>query len=122
MAKKSAKTDRQAVIDQIRSKQKRGERRSGLMIVGVAVSAIPAALLMSRFGRKRCFLASAVSASGAGLLAAYAISIEAFWLFCAATFLIGSNNDFDELKNSTNKSPAQKPEGWGKLIFFALDE
>ena len=37
MAKKSAKTDRQAVIDQIRSKQKRGERRSGVMIVGVAV-------------------------------------------------------------------------------------
>ena len=64
------------------------------MIVGVAVSAIPAALLMSRFGRKRCFLASAVSATGAGLLAAYAISIEAFWLFCAATFLIGSNNAF----------------------------
>ena len=38
MANKSAKTDRQAVIDQIRKKQKRGERRSGFMIVGVAVA------------------------------------------------------------------------------------
>ena len=30
------------------------------MIVGVAISTIPAALLMGRFGRKRCFLASAL--------------------------------------------------------------
>jgi MFS family permease len=64
------------------------------MIVGVAISTIPAALLMGRFGRKRCFLASALSASGACLLAAYAISVEGFWLFCCATFLIGSNNAF----------------------------
>ena len=32
---KTAKTDRQAVIDQIRNKQKGAERRRGLMIVGV---------------------------------------------------------------------------------------
>ncbi len=37
MAKKPAKSDRQAVIDQIRKKQKGGERRRGLMIVGVCV-------------------------------------------------------------------------------------
>ncbi|MFC4784145.1 DUF3105 domain-containing protein [Nocardioides sp. MAHUQ-72] len=37
MAKKPAKSDRQAVIDQIRKKQKGGERRRGLAIVGVCV-------------------------------------------------------------------------------------
>ena len=37
MAKKPAKSDRQAVIDSIRSKQKGDERRRGLMIVGVCV-------------------------------------------------------------------------------------
>jgi hypothetical protein len=35
VAKKPAKSDRQAVIDQIRKKQKGGERRRGFMIVGV---------------------------------------------------------------------------------------
>ena len=35
MAKKPAKTDRQAVIDQLRKKQRGGERRRGFMIVGV---------------------------------------------------------------------------------------
>ena len=34
---KTAKTDRQAKIDQIRSKQKGDERRRGFMIVGVCV-------------------------------------------------------------------------------------
>ena len=64
------------------------------MIIVTALSTIPAAMLMSRFGRKRGFMASALSACGAGLLAAYAISASTFWLFCCATFLIGSNNAF----------------------------
>jgi predicted MFS family arabinose efflux permease len=65
-----------------------------VMICGTALSAIPAAMLMSRFGRKRGFMGSALSATLAGILAAYAISIEHFWLFCLATFLVGSNNAF----------------------------
>jgi predicted MFS family arabinose efflux permease len=64
------------------------------MICGTALSSIPAAMLMSRFGRKRGFMGSALSATLAGILAAYAISIEHFWLFCLATFLVGSNNAF----------------------------
>lgn len=38
MAKKSVKTDRQAVIDDIRKKQKGSERRRGLAIVGVCAT------------------------------------------------------------------------------------
>ncbi|MFT4852713.1 MAG: putative MFS family arabinose efflux permease [Candidatus Pseudothioglobus sp.] len=64
------------------------------MICGTALSSIPAAMLMSRFGRKRGFIGSAMSATLAGVLAAYAISIEHFWLFCLATLLVGSNNAF----------------------------
>ena len=37
MAKKPAKSDRQAVIDQIRKKQKSAEQRRGFAIVGVCV-------------------------------------------------------------------------------------
>lgn len=63
-------------------------------IVGVACTTIPAALFMSRFGRKKGFLLGSFYASGACLLAAFAISIGNFWLFCFAAFLIGSNNAF----------------------------
>ena len=38
MAKKPAKTERQAVIDQIRKGQKSGDRRRGFLIVGVCVT------------------------------------------------------------------------------------
>ena len=37
MAKKPAKSDRQAVIDQIRKQQKGADRKRGLAIVGVCV-------------------------------------------------------------------------------------
>jgi len=49
---------------------------------------------MSRVGRKRGFLIGASYAIGAGLLAAYAISIAHFYLFCIATFFLGSHNAF----------------------------
>lgn len=65
-----------------------------LMIVGLALSAIPAALLMQRFGRKSGFMASALLATLACLLAAYAIGQEDFLLYCLATFLIGVNGAF----------------------------
>jgi MFS family permease len=65
-----------------------------LMIVGTASTTIPAALLMSRFGRKFGFMFAASYSALAGLLAALAINIESFTLFCLATFLVGSHNAF----------------------------
>ena len=64
------------------------------MIIGTAVTTIPAALLMSRIGRKNGFMLSALAATLAGVLAAYAISQSNFWLFCASTMIIGGNNAF----------------------------
>ena len=64
------------------------------MIIGTAITTIPAALLMSRIGRKNGFMLSALAASLAGVLAAYAISESNFWLFCASTMIIGGNNAF----------------------------
>ena len=64
------------------------------MIIGTAITTIPAALIMSRIGRKNGFMLSALAASLAGVLAAYAISEANFWLFCAATMIIGGNNAF----------------------------
>src|SRR5512143_2924207 len=57
-----------------------------LVTVGVALSTIPAALLMSRIGRRKGFAAAAGLASLASLLAAYAVQQRSFTLFCLATF------------------------------------
>lgn len=65
-----------------------------LMIIGTASTTIPAALFMERFGRRTGFLLGAGYACAAGFLAAFAIYIGNFWLFCTATFLVGSNNAF----------------------------
>jgi MFS family permease len=64
------------------------------MIVGTASTTIPAALLMGKFGRKFGFMFAASYSALAGLLAALAINIESFALFCLATFLVGSHNAF----------------------------
>jgi MFS family permease len=65
-----------------------------LMVVGLAAFTVPAALLMQRFGRRRGFAVSAALAALATLGAAGAVAIESFWLFCAATFVIGAQGAF----------------------------
>jgi MFS family permease len=63
-----------------------------LLIAGLAASVVPAGALIQRFGRHRVFAVSALQAALGCVLAGYAISTGRFWLFCVATFLLGSNN------------------------------
>jgi predicted MFS family arabinose efflux permease len=63
-------------------------------VLGVALATAPAALAMARFGRKRVFMAGAVLASFGCLLASIAIGTAAFWLYCLANLMIGSNLAF----------------------------
>lgn len=65
-----------------------------IMIVGTALTTVPAALFMQRFGRKTGFMVSACCACAAGVLAAFSIRESNFWLFCVATLLVGSNVAF----------------------------
>ncbi|MCD6060782.1 MAG: transporter [Moraxellaceae bacterium] len=65
-----------------------------LMMVATAATTIPAALLMQRIGRKAGFLLGTALGVGAGLLAATAISVHSFWLFVAASMLMGSYQGF----------------------------
>jgi len=65
-----------------------------LMVVGVAVSTIPAALLMRKIGRRYGFMIGAGIAGIACLLAAYALIAESFALFCLSALLIGTNSAF----------------------------
>ncbi|MCI0518967.1 MAG: MFS transporter [Chloroflexi bacterium] len=65
-----------------------------LMVVGVALAAIPAALIMRRFGRRNGFTLSAITAAAAALLSAYAIARGDFALFCLGAVFIGTNSAF----------------------------
>ena len=65
-----------------------------LTVVGLALFSIPASMIMRRVGRKRGFMGASLVACLAALLAAYAISISDFFLFCLAAFFIGSNSAF----------------------------
>jgi predicted MFS family arabinose efflux permease len=67
---------------------------ASIMVIGVALATIPAALLTRRIGRRRGFIAAAALAGMAALLATYAVAASSFGLFCVATLLIGVNGAF----------------------------
>jgi len=67
-----------------------------LTVVGLAVTAIPAALLMERIGRRNAFVASAALAALAALAVAWAVMQASFALLCAATLVLGANLAFQQ--------------------------
>ena len=60
-------------------------------VLGLALSSVPAALIMRRFGRQAGFVASAVVAAATASAAALAIQLASFALLCAAAFVLGAN-------------------------------
>ncbi len=66
----------------------------GLMVIGVAASTAPAALLMKRIGRRRGFVSASALGCLAAVLAALSIGRASFPLFCLATALLGANGAF----------------------------
>ena len=67
-----------------------------LMVIGIALTTIPASLIMQKIGRRRGFAMAAAVATGAALLAAWALTINNFVVFCMATFTIGSTLAFSQ--------------------------
>ena len=65
-----------------------------LSVLGVALTSIPASLLMQRIGRKPAFIGSAVMATVAALLCALSVANGAFVGLCVAGFLLGANMAF----------------------------
>lgn len=61
-----------------------------LAIVGLALNTLPASFLMSRFGRKTIFLLYAIVGICSALLAAYAMVINSFLVFCLASLGVGA--------------------------------
>ncbi|MEO1397336.1 MAG: MFS transporter [Pseudomonadota bacterium] len=64
--------------------------------IGVALAAVPAAMLMARIGRRLGFVTGAVMGMFGMLLASYAIVQGDFWLFCAGMMLNGLSGSFTQ--------------------------
>ncbi len=62
-----------------------------LVIVGTAAAIMPVAMLMRSRGRRFGFMFTTAVAIAGTLLAAVAIELQNFWLFCLATPLLGVN-------------------------------
>jgi len=61
-----------------------------MMVVGVTLGTIPAAMLMKKYGRKAVFMASMLLSAASALLAAWAISAHQFILFLIAVAGVGT--------------------------------
>ncbi len=89
------------------------------MVVGTALSTIPAAMIMQRLGRKRGFILGAIGGVLANLLAAFALSIHSFALFVTATALVGFHLAFVQQYRFAAAESASR-EQTGKAISFVL--
>lgn len=61
-----------------------------IFVVGMAACTLPAGAIAQRHGRRAAFLVGTGCGVLIGLLAALAVVIGSFWLFCAATFFGGA--------------------------------
>lgn len=89
------------------------------MILGLALTAGPAAIAIHRMGRKRAFMMGTGFAVIGGLIAGLGVFLESFFIFCLALALIGSSAAFGQqyrFAAADSVPPAQK----GKAISWVL--
>ena len=65
-----------------------------IYVIGIAISTIFAAKIMSLIGRRLGFALASVGSSLASLIGAYSIFIESFIIFCFACFILGAGMAF----------------------------
>lgn len=61
-----------------------------MFVVGMALSTLPAGVIAQRYGRRTAFLVGTSCGVLVGLLAAIAVVVGSFWLYCAATLFGGA--------------------------------
>lgn len=61
-----------------------------IFVVGMAACSLPAGAIAQRYGRRTAFMIGTGCGVLVGLLAAMAVVLGFFWLFCAATFFGGA--------------------------------
>lgn len=67
-----------------------------LMVLGTAMTTIPASLLMRRWGRRVGFVGAASVGVAAALLGAWSLEVGSFSLFCLAATLVGATIAFSQ--------------------------
>ena len=92
---------------------------TSLIIVGTALSTIPAAMLMRRLGRRTGFIAGAAVGALAGAICLAATIAGDFWLFAAGTLLFGVCSGFAQLYRFAATDVAA-PDYRGKAISLVL--
>ena len=92
---------------------------TSLIIVGTALSTIPAAMFMRRLGRRAGFISGAAIGAAAGMVCLVATIVGNFWLFAAGTFLFGICAGFAQLYRFAATDVAA-PDYRGKAISFVL--
>ena len=65
-----------------------------IYVIGIAISTIFAAKIMSLIGRRLGFVFASIASSASCLIAAYAIMFENFFIFCVACFILGTGMAF----------------------------
>lgn len=92
---------------------------SALMMVGLGLSAIPAALLMDKVGRKAGFMGAFLLATIAIFVIAYGIWLKSFIVICIALMFVGGNLAFvGQFRFAAAESV--KKENAGKAISYIL--
>lgn len=61
-----------------------------IFVVGMAACILPTGMIARRYGQRAAFLAGTACGVLTGLLAALAVVLGSFWLFCSATFFGGA--------------------------------
>ena len=90
-----------------------------LMVVAVAASAIPAAMLMRRVGRRAGFMLASGCAALGMLVGIYALHAASFTLFCIAAMMLGVNTAFTQQYRYA-AAESVSPEHVGRAVSFVL--
>lgn len=90
-----------------------------IMVVSVALTTIPATILMRRTGRRRGFMLASLSAATATVLAGFALRLESFALFAVAGAVFGINMAFTQQYRYA-AAESVEPQYAGRAISFVL--
>lgn len=66
-------------------------------VIGMAITSFPASQLMGRIGRRNGFMVGTIIAVLGNILAAFAVYLGAFWVFCLAILMVGISGGFAQL-------------------------
>lgn len=90
-----------------------------VMILGVALMAGPAAILLHRLGRTRGFMLGSAIAGTGGLVAAFGLYLHSFIIFSAAMLLIGAAGAFGQQYRFA-AADSVPPEGKARAVSWVM--